>query len=328
MNNKISKRRLSNFLAYEWILIIVVAIASIVVWELIFSFSSVRLNSGQVFEYYYDANVSSSNDEAFRSMLKREETFSFDVLDVYATDNTKDMAVLSNRQVTHELKAIFSDLYTSSKEGEYQSYSANKIIDVYSMYTYEDEKGGIIYSAKEYLSKFLKEQGKDPLVFENLSKDKIKENFIERLGKDNRYRAGEISEENEYERIEKLCAETRFLEKVIKFDSAQSEENSIFYKYTKYEDAKNTFTLIQVPENENEKEWRYGLNLSKLTGGEMDTAQFFRLIDSKKKGDIVLLMFNYGIYHEDMQFETISFVNTIIRQFASPTILQGIQNQI
>ena len=45
MNNKISKRRLSNFLAYEWILMIVVALAAIVVWELIFSFSSVRLKS-------------------------------------------------------------------------------------------------------------------------------------------------------------------------------------------------------------------------------------------------------------------------------------------
>lgn len=328
MSSGQGRKRLSNFLAYEWIVMIVVALAAIIAWELIFSFSSVKLSSGQVFEYYYDSNVSSSNDEAFSSMLKREQTFSFDVLDFYGTDNTKDAAVLSNRLITHELKAIFSDLYTSSKKEEYQSYSANKIIDVYSMYTYEDAKGGIVYSAKDYLSKFLKEQGKDPLCFENLSKDKIKENFIERLGSDNRYRAGEISEQDEYQRIEKLCNETRFLEKVLKFDDAQTKESSIFYRYTKYEDAKNTFTLIEIPSDENEQEWRYGLNLSRLVGGDMDSAQFFRLIDTEKKGDIVLLMFNYGIYHEDMQFETISFVNTIIRQFASPSLLQNIQNQI
>ncbi len=328
MNNKISKRRLSDFLSYEWVVMIVVIMVAIFSWELIFSFVSVRLNSGQVFEYYYDSNVSSYNDEALRAMLKKEQTFSFDVLDVYSTDNTAEAMVLSSRSATHELKAIFSDLYTSSKKGEYQSYSANKIIDVYPTYTYEyqEGKGGIVYAAKEYLSKFLTDTNGNPLNYAELNEQKIKDNFHSRLSKDNRYRAGEISEQDECDRIKKLCKETEFMLKTLKYDESLSAENSLFYRYTKYQDALNTGSLTQTPGAENEVECRYGLNVSRLIGGEKDTAQYFRLVDSNKKGDIVLLMFDYGIYHEDMQFETISFVNTIIRGFASLETVAAIES--
>lgn len=328
MSNKVGRRKLSDFLSYEWIVMIVVILIAILSWELVFSFLSVRLNSGQVFEYYYDTNVSSSNDESLLSMFEKEGTFSFDVLDVYSTDNTAEAMVLSSRSATHELKAIFSDLYTSSKEGEYQSYSANKIIDVYSTYTYEyeDGKGGIVYAAKEYLTKFLKEENGNPLDYSQLDEQKIKDNFHARLNKDNRYRAGEISEQDECDRIKKLCEETVFMLKTLKYDEGLTAEQSLFYKYTKYQDALNTGSLADTTGYESEKECRYGLNVSRLTGGEKDTAQYFRLTDSEKKGDIVLLMFNYGIYHEDMQFETISFVNTIIRKFASIETVSAIES--
>ena len=61
MDNKLTKKRLSDFLAYEWILTIIIAVAAIVVWELVYTMSAVRLTVGQAFKYYYDEKASTIN---------------------------------------------------------------------------------------------------------------------------------------------------------------------------------------------------------------------------------------------------------------------------
>ena len=43
MDNRITKSRLSNYFSYEWILIILVSLLSLLVWELIYTVSAVRL---------------------------------------------------------------------------------------------------------------------------------------------------------------------------------------------------------------------------------------------------------------------------------------------
>ena len=57
MDNKITKTRLSNFLSYEWILLIILTVAAIVVWELVYTMTSVRLTVGQQYKIYYDEEL-------------------------------------------------------------------------------------------------------------------------------------------------------------------------------------------------------------------------------------------------------------------------------
>ena len=79
MDNRITKPRLSNFLAYEWLLILLTFALAILGWEVLFTVGKVKLTEGQAFYYYYDMNVS-ANDDGFRNYLG--DTFSYDILEV------------------------------------------------------------------------------------------------------------------------------------------------------------------------------------------------------------------------------------------------------
>ena len=97
MDNRITKKRLSEYLSYEWILILVIAIAGIIVWELAYTIASVKLTSGQHFKYYYDYTVSSSGQAQLHALFDKHDTFSYDVLKVSYEDRTADMQILTAR---------------------------------------------------------------------------------------------------------------------------------------------------------------------------------------------------------------------------------------
>lgn len=326
MNNKITKKRLSDFLAYEWIIMLICIALVIIAWELIYTLSSVRLAKGQVFQYFYDTNISAQNDSALLELTKKDKTFSFDVLDIYGEGLLEDKNVLSIRTSTHEAKVIFSDTTTSSKEDEYKVRPANKIIDVYPTYCFEDNKGGVVYDAKNYLKGFLKEGKTDVTVYENLDEEKIKLNYNERLKGDNRYKAGELNESMEYDRIKRLCECVGFIEKVLKYDDTLTEDEKLFYSYKRFEETINTTTGAKESDYGEQTVARYGLKVNKLVGGELDSAQYFRFNDSEKTGtgDIVLILFNYTAEQKDLAYESLSFVTTIIKNFASPETLDKI----
>ncbi len=49
MDNKITKKRLGDLCSYDWILFIAAIAAAILVWELLYAFTSVKLTTGQRF---------------------------------------------------------------------------------------------------------------------------------------------------------------------------------------------------------------------------------------------------------------------------------------
>ena len=73
MDNKLTKKRLSDFLSYDWIIMLVVIVAAIVLWELVYTIAAVRLTEGQNFKYYYDVNMYAGNDAAFYSLITEDE---------------------------------------------------------------------------------------------------------------------------------------------------------------------------------------------------------------------------------------------------------------
>lgn len=314
MDNRITKKRLYDFLSYEWIVIIIVSAIAIVAAELLSTFVSVRTTAGQRFDYFYDENVLSLEDSAFYENLNG--VFSYDVREIKGETLTSDYNVLSIRLTTGDGDVIFTDTYEAVESGGKTYARAKAIIDGYRIFTFGDESDeeSLLYYAVKYLSGFLKEGETDPTVYDNLDQSKIERNFnfraTDRIYK-NDLRAGKLSLKDEYERIKKLCEDVSYFKKIIDYDKSLGE-NSIFYSYKKGEQ----FVLNggEKPDGYDARvSKKYGLNLSKL-GEKAKNA--FSLRDRGKEGDVVALAFDFRTGIPDLQYETISFINCVVKNYA------------
>ncbi len=319
MDNKITKSRLSNFFGYEWLLMLLVFGLAVLGWEIAFAVGRVKLTYGQEFNFYYDIGIS-ANDSGFDAYLS--DVFSYDVQSFGGSsisEDTGDTDMLYVYYSAGKADAVFTDAKKEESEG-YRSSRLNTLIDSYEVYDMQS----LYDDAVKYLSSFLKEGETDCFVFSNLDKTKIEKGFKERNGKDNRYRAGQISVQNEYERIEKLCREVKDFGTVLQYDKSLSAEESIFYKYTKYEQTYN-LSIGYSDEQESQEmfqaqtEKSYGLKLEKLPTAQnkRSASEFFWRDGQSDCKDVVLTVFRSFEENDALQFESISFVNAIVRSFSS-----------
>ncbi len=326
MDNKITKARISNFFSYEWILLIAIAVAGILIWELIYTMAGVRLTTGQEFKYYYDETVIGRQAQVLDDELGEAKTLSFDVLNRSYEALNDTMNVLSTRLSVQEGDAIFTDCEPDKKaedlkENEYNTNRANDIIDGYNMYSYDK----LVEDAENYLKGFLPAGSTDSaLVYANLDQAKIKANFNKRLGRDNRFRteAEKVKGiEMEKQRIEQLCEEVTFLKGILEYDKTLSADDSLFYSYKKYEQASNVqddFDEKKYEDLMDKEPQRYGLKMEKLVGGKtIGNYVTTRKASTASAEYVVLIIFNFRTYQPDLQYETISFVNYLIRTFSN-----------
>ncbi len=325
MDNRLTKKRLSEFLQYEWIFILVIAIVGIIVWEFVYTVSAVRLTTGQYFKIYYDQSVSGTSSGQLNSLMDEKDAFSYDVLKVDYEELTGNMEILSARLSVQEGDVIFTDVKAPAEDAKTKVVSANTLIDSFPVY----DLGHMLEDAENYLAKFLKDgvtADGAQLEFENLSSEKIENHFLTRMKKDNRFRSEEqkrVGVEQEKGRIEKLCKEVKDFKIVL------SQDDSWFYKYTKYEQASINTTGVNKDEyqyayqkeiDEGRENTRYGIRLSALKGGKRSVAEYFKLKNATDATDVVVLFFDFfegGKKIEsqpDLQFECISFFNTIVRE--------------
>lgn len=323
MDNKITKKRLSDFLAYEWILTLVAAIVAIVVLELVFTVSATRLTTGQQFKIYYDYNLYDyySDGDNFYDLLnitpfENGKTFSYDVLEVGSENLQSNYDVLSVRLSVQEGDVIF----TSSLEDEETGVTsrAKSLIDSYSVYDFQK----LLTDAKEYLSKFVKDGG-NALNAEDLDEEKIVAYFNERMKNDKRFRTEEQKAEGrilEIGRIKKLAADVADFEKLL----SVGDEKGLFFRYTKYQlsadgtDKDGNYKKALEKEIEDGRENAiYGLNLEALDfadgSDKKEISRYFKLAGKTNAENVVLLIFDFKSYQPDLQFETISFIDTIVR---------------
>ncbi len=317
MDNRLTKRRLSDFFAYEWIITIVAAVAAIIVLELIYTVAAVRLSTGQQFKYYMDEDLyvydSSAGD--IYSLLgvetgKNGKTFSFDVLSVEAENLSSSYNVLSVRLSVQEGDAIF----TSSLEKEDGTVRAKSIIDEFSVYDMQS----LLNSAKEYIAQF-KGDG------DSLDENKIRDYFDARMKGDNRFRTEKEKEEgrqNEIERIKKLSLDVQDFETLM----SVGEEKGLFYKYTKYEQAATTVddetyrVAYENEKTEGRENFVYGFNMAAMTHApertdKRNVSDYLKLSGGTADG-VGLVLFDFSAEQPDLQFECISFVCTLAREFS------------
>lgn len=309
MDNRITKKRLSNFLSYEWILMIVVIFLAIATMELMYSVTSTRITAGQFFKYYLDKNLSSDVADFYLSLNyepgKNGKTFSYDVLKVGMESLTVSDEVLTARLSVQEGDVIFTD----TTEEENGSSRAKQIVDGFPIMPLDD----LLSKAKEYIAGFT--------VGGELSEELIRTHFDERMRKDNRFRTEEQKEAGrilETERIQKLAKDVEDFEKLFTADI-----DGLFFYYTKYENAhalepdnEDWEILYGREKSAGRENAKYGINLSVLGyggGDKKDVSRFFQRYDTRTADDVVVMVFDFTEYQPDLQFETISFINTIFR---------------
>ena len=82
MDAKITKQRLGLLLSYDWIKIIGICAAAVLVWALLFTTMATRATNGQSFEMYLYPGVSLSSSVNVETLHTRDENdvLSYDVL--------------------------------------------------------------------------------------------------------------------------------------------------------------------------------------------------------------------------------------------------------
>lgn len=322
MDNKITKNRLSNFLSYEWILILIIIFVGIIFFDGIYTIFGVRTTTGQYFKVYYDQNFSLSYDSSLKlvEMINRRKTFSYDVLEKDYEILTGDADVLNIRLSVQEGDIIITDYSEPAEDAAEPVKRAEYIVDTQTMYT----MNGLLADAKNYLKGFLKD-GADvnDLSYENLDTQKIDVAFLERMKKDNRYRTDEQKESGKIEergRIEKLCADVKDFEHFL-----TNAPEECFYKYTRFSclkelregDLKKTYEEAYQKEiAEGRQNAIYGIDLGALKPSEGETSadQYFKLNGAESAKTSVIMAFDFLKYQPELQFECVSFICSVLRE--------------
>ncbi|MBR2448968.1 MAG: hypothetical protein IKB30_02480 [Clostridia bacterium] len=344
MDNKITKRRLSDFLAYEWIMMIIIAVVAMIVWELVYTMAGVRLSVGQQFKFYFDETVY-GNSSAVVRLLDKDQTLSYDILELNAESLSSDFNVLSTRLSIQEGDILITDCKYPTEGAEKPEEVEDKkirlrtMVDSYHGYSYEE----MLLDAKTYLRKYMLSTYENSDAVFNYVQDgifdaeKIEKSFRSRMKKDNRFRKEsdkKIGIGLETQRIERLYKEVVDFSKLLEDDT-----ENLFYRYTKYSQSRdaqekdidkqawadymqkeiNRLTdkgiAGTVNKETNETEFIYAINLGAMptVEGKTNPSDLCTMRDSESAENVCIMVFDFRSYHPHLQFETISFINTIVR---------------
>ena len=322
MDNKITKKRLYNLLSYEWILMCFVIALAMIAWELIYTVGAVRLTPGQQFKYYLDQKLYIGDNAELYNLVKDDNALSYDILKFDTETLISSANVLATRLTIYDGDIIFTDSVGSDSQTN-KNIRAKTVIDLHPIYPLED----LIKDAQKYLRDNFLTDGitaeNAELDYENLSKEKIKNVFLNRMKGDNRFRTEQEKKDGiklEEQRIEKLCSEVKDFKKFLTY--AINEKPELLYRYTKYHQVYENSKIDGISEEDyriiyNEElairpNAIYGINVVELTGGT-DPSNYFKVENATTAKDVVMMAFNFLEQQPHLQFEVISFMNTIIR---------------
>ncbi len=326
MENKITKKRLSDFLSYEWIFMIIIAVVAILGWELVYHVSSVQLTTGQVFKYYYDESVVSISNSKLISELMERNTFSYDVIRLNTEMIDSQNNVLADRLTIQEGDVMFTDIKgdgkTETVNGEERPVTvrAKAHVDTfsYSMYALDD----MLEDAKTYLKDNFIKDGQE-ISIDNIDDAKVERTFRVRMKKDNRFREEEQIQKGisaEKIRVEKLIENVVYFENFI---SNPANESALF-RYRRFEQMYNLTSGANKEQYkklmETQEEKIYGINIGALDamGSGVDATKIVQVrqpedVNDSLSKNVVLMVFDFKAYQPHLQYESLSFVCSTIQ---------------
>lgn len=145
MDAKITKKRLNEMLAYDWVKILLGIVGAIVVWSLIFTMTATKITPSQQFTVLnYRGNVSLSSTK-FGNLYEQafqDGIYSYEVIET----NTRDATLMSDGRESELLEAALG-----TDEGDLLFLPGIGDEDT----AYEDETDGTTKYRKTYLESFL-----------------------------------------------------------------------------------------------------------------------------------------------------------------------------
>lgn len=317
MDNKITKKRLSAFLHYEWIKIIALALCACFLFRFVFvqlGASSRLLENGQVFYFHYEAGISDACRVNTDRFLKEEGVLSYEVLETSVGE--LDMGTyadqLSAWSAAGDVDVILCTNISNGEDTPHQTFFKN-MVDMIAVLDFDTVYANAFNYAKGFLV-----DGETELKKDKISDAKVEKSFGERSFKDNRFK-------NSSDREEGVKLEKRRIE--ILFDSVNdlgrllTQHPEIFIEYTKYE---TTYIQAQIDDNlsksledkyRQEMPKKYGVDLSKLvfTEGKQSITDFAVIEGQTDATGIVFAMFNVDKFQPTLCYEGISVLTKMVR---------------
>ncbi len=308
MDAKITKQRLGNMLAYDWLKIVVCIAAAVALLSVFFTMVGTRPTDAQTFEIYAYTDVTTGSDfTRLDDTLAEKKVFSYDILETSwngFSGNTYAGSAYTARRAAGEGKVMFiTDVTETDEEGNVTSESMLKAMTAresdgacYGLYAGEANTGGfwdtqyyIEVWCKEYLAKFYNTENFQKLAdFDT----RVEEHFLARNGKDKRFRSVAKKQEGialEKARIEGLKED--YLAVV-----AALEEGKLSYRKVTYSDGERCAAF----------------DISGLHGG-LDNL-VYRLVDGTRTVDgvVLALFFNEQGSGNDLRMEMLSFLRFLV----------------
>ena len=244
MDAKITKKRLSRMLSYDWLKMVLAAAAIIIAWTLIFTMTATRITPAQQYTVFnYDGNRSFSMtkfnkvyDDAFDRGIFSHEVIKATSYDMTTTGSNLH-TVMDSRLQTDEGDAIFV-----SKEGDpdfpikdddgnvigYEYTYLQTFVMRYGYYLY-DINDYLDYM-KKYLNKYYIDENGNP-DYENgvLNEEKVEQDFRTREKNDKRFKTEKQKKAGVKKDIERI---QKYRDALLQFYKYLNEDKVISLEYT------------------------------------------------------------------------------------------------
>lgn len=332
MDAKITKKRLSRLLSYDWIKIVAIAVAAIIVWSLIFTMTATKITPSQqftVFNYYCNGALTDDFYDLYNGM-RTGGKFSYEVIETNVNDlptSGKQYAhtLLEARLTTNEGDVMFVPAIddpdavkeTNEETGEttYYTYAESffkgYFYHLYELYVVDEEtgelSGGYFYDMEQFLSEYYTDW-KDEST---LNESKVKSDFRARIkkNKDKRFKKSAEIAQGEKDEIKRIQRYRDGLEQ--------------FYKYL--DDGVITFTQLTA-EHEDEilRQGNFAINLcpdTETMGGLSNYVYYTTTVTDEETGeeqsvttskDMQVMFFDMPDLEESYQYENVLFLNELI----------------
>ena len=301
MDARITKQRLANMLSYDWLKIIGAIALAAAVFCVFFMMIATRATAGQTFYVYAYSGLTAGGDfSRLGDDLQDKNVFSYDILDTgsetFSNGGLYGNSVFTARRSSGEGRVMFvDDIRKEDKEGKITS----TLLGFIEGEGTPNERFGMFVNPKdflgeceEYLQKFF---GED---LSELNTEKARASFMERNGKDKRFRTSakkEAGVKQEEERLKKLKDD------YLSVKEAVDTELLGFTEYEGFEGKKHT------------------LGFSMKTISKITSLVYYTVEEEGKKvqkqDDLVLCIFNNGTREGDLKYETINFLAYLLRTY-------------
>ncbi len=304
MDARITKQRLANMLSYDWLKIVGAIALAAVAFCVFFLMIATTPTAGQTFYVYaYDGLTGGMDFSRLNNEFENKNVFSYDILktgsETFSNNGMYGGTVFTARRSAGEGRVMFvSDVRTTDEEGNVSS----PLLGFLDRAGTEQENFGKFTEPKVFLGEtetYLQRFFGDALSSEEPDGDATRSAFMERNGKDKRYRSAAKKEEGVLEeamRLKKLREDYLFVK------AAVGGGTLGYVTYTGFE----------------EKEHVVGFSMKSLN---LTSLVFYTVEEEgtevKKNDDIALCIFNNGDREGDLKYETVNFLAYLLRTYGT-----------